>query len=97
MPCQLPVSVKQALIHTIIKTASAKLAGDFYNDMLERSNKFYTDTAPLQPKIAPTNKAPNAKGALGRAGAAALLAGAGGLYLNKKLRAINDLIKSPGD
>lgn len=89
------MTLKNLLTNNIAKTASAKLAGDFYDDMLLRSNKFYENTAPLQPKITPTNKAPNAKGALGRAGVAALLAGAGGLYLTKKLRDINSLIKSP--
>jgi hypothetical protein len=91
------MTLKNLLINNIAKTASAKLAGDFYDDMLLRSNKFYENAAPLQPKITPTNKAPNAKGALGRAGVAALLAGAGGIYLTKKLRDINSLIKSPGE
>jgi hypothetical protein len=91
------MNIKTAIANDVSKAANIKLAGDFYDDMLLRSNKFYTNTAPLQTKITPANKAPNAKGALGRAGVTALLAGAGGIYLTKKLRDINSLIKSPGE
>jgi len=55
------MNIKTAIANDVKLAASAKLAGDFYDDMLLRSNKFYENTAPLQPKIAPTNKAPGAK------------------------------------
>jgi hypothetical protein len=89
--------LKQALVQAISQAVNIKTAGgDFYTDMLARSDSFYNKALPVQENIMPKVQAPSAKKLIGRAAVPALLAGAGGLYLASRLREINKKI-NPGE